>query len=175
MELLAVGVRILLWLVVLVLLLFTASALRLGTLGFLSIACTWLAFFFGRVAAGTQAVHQFSVRGVSVLSHHRLEVGYKFDNQMCGSCARCQCILEDPHAVGARQLLYNDLEQSCIVHVVVHVLLADGMHDQAKFMAVIGFGGRLNIGQQHEHDLCVVPMEKKLIWIWRTSIKNMVP
>jgi hypothetical protein len=47
MELLAVGARILLLLFVLVLLLFSASAVRLGTLGFLAIASQWLAFFFG--------------------------------------------------------------------------------------------------------------------------------
>ncbi len=46
MELLAVGARILLWLVVLVLFLFTASAVQLGMLGFLAIASTWLVFFF---------------------------------------------------------------------------------------------------------------------------------
>jgi hypothetical protein len=46
-ELLAVGARILLWLVVLVLLLFSASALQLRLLGFLALMCMWLAFFFG--------------------------------------------------------------------------------------------------------------------------------
>ncbi len=46
MELLAVGAHILLWLVVLVLLLFSVSALQLETLGFLALACSWLAFFF---------------------------------------------------------------------------------------------------------------------------------
>jgi hypothetical protein len=53
MELLAVGARILLWLVILVLLLFSAAALRLGTLEFLALACMLLAFFFGRVVVGT--------------------------------------------------------------------------------------------------------------------------
>ncbi len=47
MELLAVGAHILLWLMVLVLLLFYASATCLGTLGFLAIMSMWLAFFFG--------------------------------------------------------------------------------------------------------------------------------
>jgi hypothetical protein len=47
MELLAVGARILLLLVVLVLLLFSASTLWLGMLGFLAFACSWFAFFFG--------------------------------------------------------------------------------------------------------------------------------
>jgi hypothetical protein len=47
MELLAVGACILLCLVVLVLHLFSASASQLGTLGFLALACMWLAFFFG--------------------------------------------------------------------------------------------------------------------------------
>ncbi len=56
MELLAVGACILLWLVVLVLLLFSASAVQLVTLGFLAVTCTWLAFFFGRVAVRTHAV-----------------------------------------------------------------------------------------------------------------------
>ena len=57
MELLAVRARILFWFVVRVLLLFSASALQLGTLGFLALACMWLAFFCGRVAVGTHAVH----------------------------------------------------------------------------------------------------------------------
>ncbi len=47
MEILAVGARILLCLVILVLLLFSGSASQLGTLGFLAIECTWLVFFFG--------------------------------------------------------------------------------------------------------------------------------
>ncbi len=46
MELLAVGAGILLWLIILVFLLFAASATRLRTLGFLAIVSTWLAFFF---------------------------------------------------------------------------------------------------------------------------------
>ncbi len=46
MEFLAVGARILLWLIALVLLLSSASAAQLGTLGFLVIASPWLAFFF---------------------------------------------------------------------------------------------------------------------------------
>ncbi len=47
MELLTVGTCILLWLVALVLLLFSVSAVQLGTLGFLAIASLWLEFFFG--------------------------------------------------------------------------------------------------------------------------------
>jgi hypothetical protein len=47
MELLAVGAHIFLWLVVLVLLLFSAATLQLGALGFLALACMWLAFFLG--------------------------------------------------------------------------------------------------------------------------------
>ncbi len=78
MELLAVGARILLWLLVLVLLLFSASPVQLGALGFLAIASTWPAFFFGQVAVGIHAVRQFGVCGVGVLSHHRLEVEYLF-------------------------------------------------------------------------------------------------
>ncbi len=39
------------------------------------------------------------------------------------------------------------------MHLVVRVLLADGLHGRAKFAAVIGFGGRLNIGQQCKHEL----------------------
>ena len=38
MELLAVGARILLWLIVIVLLLFSAATLQLGALGFLALA-----------------------------------------------------------------------------------------------------------------------------------------
>jgi hypothetical protein len=56
MELLAVGARILLWLVILVLLLFSASAVCHGMLGFFSIGCTWLAFFFGQVAVKIHTV-----------------------------------------------------------------------------------------------------------------------
>ncbi len=50
MELLAVGARILLWLVILVLLLFSTSPLQLGMMGFLAVASMWLEFFFGLVA-----------------------------------------------------------------------------------------------------------------------------
>ncbi len=50
MELLAVGTRILLWLVVFVLLLFSAATARLGALGFLALASAWLAFFLRQVA-----------------------------------------------------------------------------------------------------------------------------
>jgi hypothetical protein len=39
------------------------------------------------------------------------------------------------------------------MHMVVHVLLADGVHGQAKFATVFGFGGRLNFGQQREREL----------------------
>jgi hypothetical protein len=75
MELLAVGARILLWLVILVLHLFSAATLQLGALRFLALACAWLAFFLGQVAVGGYAVRQFGVRGVGVLTYHRLEVG----------------------------------------------------------------------------------------------------
>jgi hypothetical protein len=68
MELLAVGARILFWFIALVLLLFSVSALWLGTLGFLALLCTWLAFFFGQVAVGTHAVCWFGVRRVGVSS-----------------------------------------------------------------------------------------------------------
>jgi hypothetical protein len=37
--------------------------------------------------------------------------------------------------------------------MVVCVLLVDGVHGQAKFAAIIGFGCHLDIGQQHEHEL----------------------
>ncbi len=47
MELLAVEACMLLWLVDLVLLLFSASAMQLEALGFLAIASAWLVFFFG--------------------------------------------------------------------------------------------------------------------------------
>ncbi len=71
MELFAVlGARIFLWFVIYVLLLFSAAALRLGALGFLALACAWLAFFLGQVAVGAYAVHQFGVHGVGVLTHH---------------------------------------------------------------------------------------------------------
>ncbi len=82
-----------------------------------------------------------------------LEGRKQFGNQMRGPCAWCWWVLEDPDAVGTCQLLENDLEQSCIVHVVVHVYLEYGVHGQAKFTAIIGFGGRLDVGQQHEHEL----------------------
>jgi hypothetical protein len=85
MELLAVGAHILLWLIAL----FSASAGRLGMLDFLAIMCTWLAFFFGPVAVRTPAICRFGVGGAGVLSHHCLEVGYQFGNQMRGSCAWC--------------------------------------------------------------------------------------
>jgi hypothetical protein len=62
MELPAVGARILLWLVILVLLLFSAAALQLGTLGFLALTCTWLVFIFEQVAVGTHALRRFGVR-----------------------------------------------------------------------------------------------------------------
>jgi hypothetical protein len=75
MELLAVGARVLHWLVVLVLLLLSAPAARLGTLGFLAIASLWLAFFFRRFAVGIHAVHRFGVRGIVVPVHHCVEVG----------------------------------------------------------------------------------------------------
>ena len=39
------------------------------------------------------------------------------------------------------------------MNVIVCVLLADGVHGKAKFGAVIGFGGLLNVGQQHQHEL----------------------
>jgi hypothetical protein len=75
MELLAVEARILFWLVVLVLLLFTAATSRLGALGLFALVCTWLAFFLRRVVARAYAMCQFGARGVGVLTHHRLEVG----------------------------------------------------------------------------------------------------
>ncbi len=56
MELFAVGARIFFWFVVFVLLLFSASALQLGMLGFLVLGCTWLAFFFEQIAVRTHAV-----------------------------------------------------------------------------------------------------------------------
>jgi hypothetical protein len=74
MELLAVGASILLWLVILVLLLFTAATLQLGALGFLAPTCALLAFFLGQVAVGAYAVCRFGLRGVSVLIHHQLGV-----------------------------------------------------------------------------------------------------
>ncbi len=72
---------------------------------------------------------------------------------MRGPRARCRCILEDLYAVGNHQLLENDLEQSRIVHVVVRVFFAYGMHGHVKFTAIIGVGGRLDIVQQREPEL----------------------
>ncbi len=88
MELLAVGAFDLFWLIILVLLLFSANAVGLGKLGFLVLACTLLVFFFGRVPVRTHAVRQFGVCRVGVLSHHCLKVGYQYGNQMHGSCAQ---------------------------------------------------------------------------------------
>jgi hypothetical protein len=70
-----------------------------------------------------------------------------------GPCAWCWCILEDPYTVSARQLLENEVEQSRIMHVVACVLLAYGVHGRAKFTAIVGFGGCLDVGQQREHEL----------------------
>ncbi len=39
------------------------------------------------------------------------------------------------------------------MHVIVCVLLADSMHGRSKFAAIIGFGGRLDVGQQCEREL----------------------
>ncbi len=39
------------------------------------------------------------------------------------------------------------------MHMIVCVLLADGMYGRAKFAAIIGFGGHLDVGQQHTHEL----------------------
>ena len=39
------------------------------------------------------------------------------------------------------------------MHVIVCVLLADSMHGQSKFVSIIGFGGRLDVGQQCEREL----------------------
>ncbi len=75
MELLAVGARILLCFVVLVLLLFSRATLQLGALGFLVLACAWLAFFLRRVAVGAYAVCQLGVCRVGVLTYHHLKVG----------------------------------------------------------------------------------------------------
>ncbi len=72
---------------------------------------------------------------------------------MHGPHARCQCILEDLYTVGGRQLLENELEQSPVIHVIVRVLLAYGVHGRAKFAAIVGFGGCFNVGQQHEREL----------------------
>ncbi len=65
----------------------------------------------------------------------------------------CWCVLEDPYTVSARQLLENELEQSRIVHVVVRVLVAYGVHGRAKFTATVGFGGCFDVGQQLEREL----------------------
>ncbi len=75
MELLAVGACILLWLVILVLLLFSAATLQIGALGFLALACARLAFFLRLATVGAYAVCQFGVHGNGVLTHHSLEVG----------------------------------------------------------------------------------------------------
>ncbi len=64
MELLAVGTRILLWLVIFVLLLFSAATARLGALGFLALAWAWLAFFLRQVAVGAYTARRFGVHGV---------------------------------------------------------------------------------------------------------------
>jgi hypothetical protein len=56
MELFAVGAHILLWLIIFFLLLFPAATLQLGALGFLALACAWLAFVLGRVAVKAYAV-----------------------------------------------------------------------------------------------------------------------
>ncbi len=39
------------------------------------------------------------------------------------------------------------------MHVIVCVLLADSMHGQSKFAAIIGFVGHLNVYQQCEREL----------------------
>ncbi len=49
MELFAVGAGILLWLVIFFLLLFPVATLQLGALGFLVLACAWLAFVLRQV------------------------------------------------------------------------------------------------------------------------------
>ncbi len=56
MELLAVGARILLWLIVFVLLLFSMATAQLGALGFLALTCVWLVFFLRQVAVRAYAV-----------------------------------------------------------------------------------------------------------------------
>ncbi len=101
----------------------SCSPAWLGALEFLALACTWLAFFLRWVTVGAYAVHRCSVRGVGVLTHHCLEVGKWFIDQVRGPCARCRCILEEAYAIDACQLLENELAQSRVVHVVVHVLL----------------------------------------------------
>jgi hypothetical protein len=75
MELLAVEACILLWLIILVLLLFSTATAQLGALGFLALVCVWLAFFLRGVAVGAHAICQFGVHGAGVLTHHCLEVG----------------------------------------------------------------------------------------------------
>ena len=72
---------------------------------------------------------------------------------MHGLRAWCRCVFEDAYAVGACQLLENELKQSRVVHVVVHVFLAYGVHGRVKFTAIVGFGGCLNVSQQHECEL----------------------
>ncbi len=39
------------------------------------------------------------------------------------------------------------------MHVIVCVLLVDSMHGRSKFASIIGFGGRLDVGQQCEREL----------------------
>ncbi len=56
MELFTVGACILLWLVIFVLLLFSAATVQLGALGFLALAYAWLAFFLRQVTVGANAV-----------------------------------------------------------------------------------------------------------------------
>ncbi len=72
---------------------------------------------------------------------------------MRGPRARCRCVFEDLYAVGARQLLENELKQSCVVHVVVCIFFTYGVHGQEKFTAIVGFGGCLDVGQQRECEL----------------------
>jgi hypothetical protein len=55
-ELFAMGARILLWLVIFFLLLCPAATWLLGALGFLALACAWLAFVLRQVAVGAYAV-----------------------------------------------------------------------------------------------------------------------
>ncbi len=47
MKLFSVGARILFWLIIFFLLLFPAATSQLGALGFLALACAWLAFILG--------------------------------------------------------------------------------------------------------------------------------
>jgi hypothetical protein len=44
-------------------------------------------------------------------------------------------------------------EQCSIMHMVVCAFFVDGVHCQAEFVAVVGFSGRFNVGQQSEHEL----------------------